>query len=205
MNFPVDFWLSKELWAAGIQAAAGLLQGVATVLAVYLAFVFGSRRVHQQTQIQVRQDLRQRQADALQQAWGLLQCLTLVENGRNFLLYETMPKTPSGSGQRRYAVHLANAQAFVFVHLPSAFYAQGAGLHWSTEVKAKFFECRNLVYAFLLAEQQAHAPVVTSSTGPEPVTLPLHKPELAQRIETLHQELLALLRQEMAFVFNPAV
>lgn len=191
MNIPTDFWQSKELWAA-------VVQGLATVLAVWLAYCFGLRQLRKQTQIQVRQDLRHRQADALQVAWGLLQCLTLTENGHNFLRYEQSKKTAQGPAERRYFVHIPNAQAFVFERLPAAFYASGAGLHWGADIKDKFFECRTLVYGLLLSERQAHAP---TTEPPESASRPLQKSELAQRIETLYNELNDLLRKELQTVY----
>jgi len=202
MNIPADFWQSKELWAAVVQAAAGVLQGLATVVAVWLAYCFGLRQLRKQTQVQVRQDLRQRQADALQAAWGLLQCLTAVENGHNFLRYEQDKKTAQGPGERRYFVHLPNAQAFIFERLPAAFYASGAGLHWGSEVKDRFFECRSLIYGLLLANKQAHA---TTPNAPEPLLCPVQNPRLAQRIETLYNELNELLRKEIQTVYEPGL
>jgi hypothetical protein len=200
MNIPADFWQSKELWAAVVQAAAGVLQGLATVGAVWLAYCFGLRQMRKQTQVQVRQDLRHRQADALQVAWGLLQCLTLSENGHNFLRYEQSKKSAQCPAERRYFVNIPNAQAFVFKRLPAAFYASGAGLHWRVDIKDKFFECRTLIYGLLLAEGQAHAP---TAEPPEPASRLIQKLELAQRIETLYGELNDLLRKELQTVYAP--
>lgn len=198
MNIPDDFWQSKELLAAVVQALAGVLQGLATMLAVWLAYCFGLRQMRKQTQIQVWQDLRHRQADALQVAWGLLQCLTLTENGHNFLRYEQSKKSAQGPAERRYFVHIPNAQAFVFERLSAAFYATGAGLHWGDDIKDKFFECRTLVYGLLLSECQAHVP---TTEPPEPTLHALQKTELVQRIETLYNELNDLLRKELQTIY----
>jgi hypothetical protein len=199
MNMPVDFWQSKEFGASAVQAVAMFLQAAATLFAVWLAYRCTVRQMHRQMRLQVQQDLRHRQADALQVAWGLLQCLTVSENSRNFLGYEQ--DRPSGKAPpvRRYFMHLPNAQAFVFEHLPQAFYASGAGLHWSKEVKDRFFECRTLVYGFLLSEKQAHAPLPQAVAN---TRCPIQKTELAQRIETLYLELNDLLRMEVGLVYE---
>jgi hypothetical protein len=130
----------------------------------------------------------------------LLDCLTLTENGRNFLRYEQDPKSSQGLAERRYVLNIANAQAFVYERLPAAFYASGAGLCWGADIKARFFECRSLVYGLLLAQAQAHAP---RAEPPEPATCPIQTLALAQRIETIYNELNDLLRQELQTVYAP--
>lgn len=193
-----NIWQSKEALAAGIQAVVGVLQALATIVAVWLAYRAGLRHLRKQAGIQVQEDLRRRQADALQAAWALLQDITLTENEHNFLRYEQDKKTERGQPDRRYFVHLPNAQAFVFERLPAAFYASGAGLHWPQEVKNKMFECRGLLYGYLLAEHQAHAPEAHAPSNP---LRPVLSPELALRMEGLYNELNALLRQEMEMVY----
>lgn len=172
-----------------------------TLIAAFVAYHFAKRQLQKKAQLDVKEDLRKRQADALQTAWGLLQSLSLTENGRNLLHYQQAKKDPQQPAQkptRQYFVHVPHAQAFVFEHLPTAFYASGAGLHWSTGVKEKFFECRNLLYAYLLAEQQAQPPGPTSP-GESPVAplRSINTPQLAERIEALYHEINELLRKEM--------
>jgi hypothetical protein len=200
MNEVDNIWQSKELWAAGLQALAGVFQALATIAAVWLAYRAGLRQLRKQAGMQVQEDWRRRQADALQAAWALLQCMTVTENGHNFLHYEQDKKTEQGQPERRYFVHLPNAQAFVFERLPTAFYASGAGLHWPQAVKDKIFECRGLLYGYLLAEQQAHAPEAQAPSDPLRLVL---RPALAQRLEHLYDELNALLRKEMQAVYAP--
>lgn len=200
MNIPTDFWQSKEVWAAALQAAVGVLQGFATLLAVWLAYRFGLRQLHRQTKLQVQQDLRRRQADALQAAWGLLQCLTTMDNGHNFLRYEQDKKSGSESPQRHYFLHLPSAHAFVYERLPDAFYASGAGLHWNVSVKERFFECRTLIYGLLLASKQSRA---VTTAEPDSEFFQIQKIELAQRIDSLYHELNDLLRKEIQAVYEP--
>lgn len=172
-----------------------------TLIAAFVAYHFAKRQLQKKAQLDVKEDLRKRQADALQTAWGLLQSLSLTENGRNFLHYQQAKKYPQQPGQkpaRQYFMHVPNAQAFVFEHLPTAFYASGAGLHWHTDLKDKFFECRSLLYAYLLAEQQAQptGPTTPGESQVEPLR-PVNKPQLAERIEALYQEINELLKKEM--------
>ncbi|MCX8521755.1 MAG: CRISPR-associated protein Csx28, partial [Rhodoferax sp.] len=138
--------------------------------------------------------------DALHAAWSLLQCLTVVENGENLLHYVQTKVAGTQEPQRSYFVHIPNAQAFVFERLPQAFYASGAGLHWSSGIKDKFFECRSLIYGFLLVQKQAHAPDTSATASQNPLRL-VNNPHLAQRLEDLYQELNDLLRKEMKAVY----
>ncbi len=181
-----------------------LISASTTLVAAFVAYQFAKRQLHKKAQIDVQEDLRKRQADALQTAWSLLQSLSPVDNGRNFLHYVQAKKQPAAPGQtntsteRHYQMHLPNAQAYVFEHLPAAFYTSGAGLHWSRELKDKFFECRTLLYGYLLAEQQAHAPSsAPASDSPSNPLHPINKPELPQRIETLYHEINELLKKEI--------
>lgn len=183
-----DYWLSKEVAAACVQA-------LATVGAVFVAYHFGILQLKRQTRIQVAQDLRKRQADALQHAWGLLRCLSPTENGDSLLCYQQ-----AQTGERQYFIHLVRAQVFVFEALPTAFYVHGAGLHWDRELKDKLFKARSLVYGFLLKNEQAHAPLAQAM--PTPALRAVQNPMLAQELEQLHAELLKLLRQHMKSIYQ---
>ncbi|MCX8516851.1 MAG: CRISPR-associated protein Csx28 [Rhodoferax sp.] len=191
MNFLADLLQSKEWWSACVQA-------LATIAAVCIAYRFGLARLHRETQIQLQQDLRRRQTDALHAAWSLLQCLTTAANGENLLHHVQTKAGGTQPPQRSYSVHIPNAQAFVFERLPQAFYASGAGLHWSSDIKDKFFQCRSLIYGFLLAQKQAHAP---SAMAADKQLHPVDNPHLAKTLEDLYQELNDLLRKEMKAVY----
>lgn len=183
---------SPELWAAALQAFA-------TLVAVGLAYWAALRQMRKQNHLHVGEDLRRRQADALQTAWSLLQHMTVVANNSNFLHYEQSPSTTGEKPQRSYSLHIAHAQAFVFTHLPNAFYANGAGLYWSSPIKDAFFECRSLLYGMLLAEKMAHPPLANAETSNS--LRPIKKPELANRLETLYQQLNELLKNELQTVY----
>ena len=193
MNIPADLLQSKEWWSACVQA-------LATISAVCMAYHFGLKQLRKQTQIQLQQDLRRRKADALHAAWGLLQCLTEAENGENLLRFKVNKVAGTQAAQRSYFVHIPNAQAFVFERLPQAFYASGAGLHWSSDIKDKFFKCRGLIYGFLLAQKQAHAPDPSAMAADEQLH-PVENPYLSKNLEDLCQELNDLLRKEMKAVY----
>ena len=193
MNIPADLLQSKEWWSACVQA-------LATIAAVCMAYHFGLKQLRKQTQIQLQQDLRRRQTDALHAAWSLLQCLTAAESGENLLHYVQTKVAGTQAPQRSYFVHIPNAQAFVFERLPQAFYASGAGLHWSSDIKDKFFKCRSLIYGFLLKLQQAHAPEPSAMAADEQLH-PVDNPHLAKTLEDLYQELNDLLRKEMKAVY----
>ena len=193
MNIPADLLQSKEWWSACVQA-------LATISAVCMAYHFGLKQLRKQTQIQLQQDLRRRKADALHAAWGLLQCLTEAENGESLLRFKVNKVAGTQAAQRSYFVHIPNAQAFVFERLPQAFYASGAGLHWSSDIKDKFFKCRGLIYGFLLKQQQAHAPDPSAMAADEQLH-PVDNPHLAKTLEDLYQELNDLLRKEMKAVY----
>jgi hypothetical protein len=179
-----------------------LISAGTTLIAAVVAYQFAKRQLHKKAQIDLQEDLRKRRADALQTAWALLQSLSPTDNGRNCLHYVQAKKPPASGEQtgtkpeRHYQMQVANAQAYVFEHLPAAFYASGAGLHWSRELKDKFFECRTLLYGYLLAEQLAHAPASENQSQNNPLR-PINKPELPQRIEALYHEINALLRKEI--------
>ena len=173
-----------------------LVSSSTTLIAALVAYHFAKRQLQKKVQLDVQEDLRKRQADALQTAWGLLQCLSLTENGRNFLHYEQAKKNAQQPGQkpaRQYFMHVPHAQAFVFDYLPTAFYASGAGLYWHSKLKEQFFECRTLLYGYLLTEQQAK-PTGESLIAP---LRPINTPQLAARIEAIYHEINALLRKEM--------
>lgn len=188
MNADSELWLSKEVLAGGLQA-------LGTVVAVCLAYGFALKQLHRQSRIQRQQDLRRRQADALHSAWALLQCLSLSENGHSLVHYQQDP-----GGQRRYFMHLPRAQAFVFERLPASFYASGAGLHWSTPLKDRLFKARSMVHGFLLKCQAAHPPQPGSNPASDTLR-PMDNEQLALSLETLHTELLELLRQDMQAIY----
>lgn len=198
---------STEFVASALQALAGVFQGLATVGAVYLAYRYALRQMQKQARQQVQEDLRKRQADALQAAWALLQSLTTVDNGQNLLRYTQSKPQPGQQTERQYFVHLPSAQAFVFERLPNAFYASAAGLHWPPEVKDLFFEARGIVYGYLRSEKAAHSPVAPNAQDPSnpanPRTAlhPVHKTELAERLQTIYQTLNTVLRKELQAVY----
>lgn len=198
-----DLLTHKEITGAVIQTAAGLLQALATVVAVFLAYRYGLEQMRRQSQVNIMQDLRKRRADALQTAWGLLQCLTTVDNGHNILRVKESNETLGSTDQRRYYIHVPNAQDFVFDRLPGAFYAAGAGVHWSAAVCDPLYECRNQFYGFLLKEKQAHPRSVTSDATAAAVELvEVKNAELAKRVEALYAVLNAKLREEMHEVYG---
>ena len=207
MNPLDDVLQSKEFIAAAIQAGAGVVQGLATVVAVWLAYRYGLRHMRRQTEIQLQQDLRKRQADALQVAWSLLQYLSVVENGKNLLRYRQAPKAADAAeaaqsnSARQYFIHLPNAHAFVFDSLPAAFYTSGAGLHWPTGVKEMLFECRNIVYGVLLKEKATLGLDSQAAIAAEP-TRPITNPQVPERIEALCQQLNEMLRKEINAIYS---
>lgn len=166
----------------------------APVLAVFFTYRYALKQIKKQSRLNVQEDLRKRKADALHAAWALLQSMTEAENGRNFLRYQEV-QVPSVKGakfkkERVYSLHIKNAQVFVYEHLPHAFYAQSAGLHWSKEVKNSFFEVRNILYGLLLSVGE-----VTEET------CEIENAQLAERLRTLYEDLNERLRQEMREVY----
>jgi hypothetical protein len=198
MSAVESIWLSKEVIAAGLQAAATLLAVIGTAW-------YAVRQLRRQAASDLGQDLRRRQADALQAAWGLLQQLSSVDNGQNMLVYIHTKAAPgaqaAGSGDtKQYFLRVPAAQAFVFEHLPRAFYAQGAGIHWPVAVRDSFFECRTIVYGVLLAERVAHPAPTAAASTPVP-DIAFRKPEAAARLEALYAQINADLRTEMARIY----
>lgn len=194
MNDPVELFSSKEVISA-------LLQALATIGAVWVAYRFGLKHMHQQTMVQIQQDLRLRKAHALQAAWSLLRFLGPNDNGRN-VVHWVKPKIDPGSSNPiptlQYLMHIPNAQDYVFHLLPTVFYESGAGILWSRELKEKFFESRTILYGYLLAEGQNHAR--DSVALPQPLR-PIQQSQLADRINTLYVQISELLRSEMKGIY----
>jgi hypothetical protein len=226
-----SFFQSDAFLAAAVQAGAGLLQAIAIIVAAFLAYHFALRQMRRQTGIQVEENLRQRQADALQAAWSLLQSLTQVDNEYSIIRvvrhesdaegmiadveHGATPLSPqalsdgSRSPKRCYYIHLPNAHSFVFERLPSAFYGRGAGLLWSTVVRDRFFEARSIIYGVLLAEGVLHLHTSADSRerapGHAPATAelrPLNRAELAIKLHGICDELNFLLKQEVQAVYR---
>lgn len=191
----IDTLLLKDIIAP---AASTLTALVLASTGYWLAL----RQLRHKTRLDVREDLRKRKADALQTAWSLLQALTTADNSDNLMRY-TQSIGPDRN--RQYFMHLPNAQAFVFKRLPTAFYANGAGLHWSKEIKDLFFEARGIIYGYLHARQAAHAPEAIDSPNPDATELwsSIDNPELPKRLENIYQALNEILRKELQAVYAP--
>lgn len=171
------------------EVAASYFQGLATLVAVYLAYRYAIRQMHTQTQIQITQDRNQRHADALQSAWHLLQYMTPTENQHAILHFE---RTGKGStAQDQYYIHLANAQRFIQEILPQVFYQQHSGLYWSKELKDIVFEYRSILYGVCLKEKTNTAERVL-----------LENAELVSKLKTSYEQMHQLLKTELDALYE---
>ncbi len=203
------------------EIAASSVQALATVVAVYLAYRFALKQMQKQARQEVQEDLRKRQADALQSTWALLFYLTQTDNQSN-IIRVTRTRRPAGKtvkqeerersaalaeGKTRpelsetvsYQLHVSSAQKFVFVALPATFYTSGMGLHWSSTVKELFFEARSILYGYLLSKGFAHAP--GDGEGEDGLCV-VNNPHLAERLKTIYDTLNQQLRKELQAVYD---
>ena len=198
---------------------APLCSTITAFLVTFIGYKFAIGQLRHKNAIDIKADLRIRQADALQAAWALLQYLTEVDNGINVIKVERQKRGPgktraqearelqqaeanalAQTDECKYFIHIGNAQAFVFHTLPLQFYEKGAGLLWPREVKELFFTARNIIYGVLLAEQMAEAP--SDIKGQLPDLLSLVKPEVGKEIQSLYLSLNELLRKEVQDVYG---
>ena len=192
---PCDVWAIKDF-------VAPLTSALTAFIVAGIGYALALRQLRHKNAIDVQDDLRKRQADALKAAWALLQYLTRTDNGTNIIKI-IQPKKGSGvTAECSYLIHMGNAQTFVFEALPQAFYAQGAGLLWPSSVKEHFCTARSIIYGVLLAEGMAHAPELPLQPALSPDLRALRKEEAAKKLLALYDTLNHLLRKEVQTVYG---
>ena len=200
---PNDAWAIKDFV---VPLTSSLTAFVVAGIGYWLAL----RQLRHKSALDVKEDLRKRQADALKVAWSLLQSLTQVDNGINIIKVVR----PAGASRKKvardsgdasecsYLMHMGNAQIFVFQTLPHAFYGEGAGLLWPSLVKEHFFHARSIIYGVLLAEDLAHAPDTAPHSVAQAELRPIRNPEAARQLQDLYVSLNELLRKEVQAVYG---
>lgn len=171
------------------EVTASYFQGLATLIAVYLAYRYAIRQMRTQTQIQITQDHNQRHADALQSAWHLLQYMSPTKNQLAILHFERSGK--GKTAQDQYFIELANAQRFIHEALPHVFYQQHSGLYWSAALKEIVFEYRSILYGFCLKENTNTAERVL-----------IENTELVGKLKTSYEQMHQLLKTEISILYK---
>lgn len=182
------------------ESVAMYAQAIATVVAVYLAYRFAIKQSKRETQKQIQCDHNERQANALEAAWGLLQYMTLTENANSILVFER-----DKDGKDTYYCRLPQAKAFIEEALPQAFYTQHAGLYWPTELKDAVFSYRNQLFGLYLKAQRQHSNADADAQNGQneaPQRVRIQNPQLVEKCRKSYDTINQLLRNRIPHLYT---
>ncbi len=176
----------SEIW--GWKLASILIQPLILLISVWLGLKLWHKQKQSEPVYQSREYLNRKKLDGLLAGWALLSYLTEVENARSLLVW-----TDNGKGQAK-TFHLRPAQAREYIdQLNRWFYADGYGLLYSRRLKELLFECRSILYGFLLKENVLYQ-------GDERIVV--NNDKIINRLKELYQDINNELYEEMCKIYD---
>jgi hypothetical protein len=158
-----------------------ILSTVVTIIVACLVYLFAKRNMQHETRERLSRFRKEKLLEAGMAFWSLLTYTSLVENPYCIIRWERGKE----SGVTKYFFNKENAQNFMTL-LNKINFEKGYGLFISNEARGLFYEYRNILYGFLLANKHE----------PESEIL-VENEEMIQRMRTIHDSAIANLRREM--------
>ncbi len=162
----------------------GLITFVSVLFSAYWAYRFALKKLKEETPLLIQRDMQNKEIDALQNFWKLLQYTTDNENEKSIFIFEKK------EDKKIWYIIPENGRKFRQA-VSDFFYGQGAGLFISRELKALLFEYDRQLFGLLLS----------TSNSPED-KIRVKSERLIRRLMDIHNQLLELLKQEKENVMN---
>jgi hypothetical protein len=160
------------------------LAPIATIVAAILVYTFAKKNMQYETKERLNRYKKEKLLEAGMGFWGLLAYTTQSENPLS-ILWWTREK---GNGNTKYFIHVENAKAFI-VALNKINYEKGYGLFLSTHARELFYEYRNILYGFLLANKGASEEKIL-----------VENEQMIQRMKQIHDDAITVLKSEMELI-----
>ncbi|AIJ36391.1 type VI-B CRISPR accessory protein Csx28 [Porphyromonas gingivalis] len=151
-------------------------------IAAYLAYRYAVRKLSKESIENIERCKYQAVLEAHRSFYKLLRFTTDTENADSILVWQKA----KGGGAKTYYFRPACIRGFLS-ELTDEFYKNGNGIFLSKEIISRIFEYRSIVYGLLLSERQ---------NSDERVVM--NKPETAERMISIHQELTQTVREAIA-------
>ncbi len=156
---------------------------IGVTFGAWLAYRYAVKRLHKESIAGIERKKYEAILAAHQSMYKLLKYTTNSENPASILVWE---KAKEGNVPTVYFFRKDCITAFLNA-LPEEFYEKGSGLFLSQDVAELFFEYRGIVYGMLLATQSR-----------KENRIKIEKPETAERMITIHNELSRKIRESIA-------
>jgi hypothetical protein len=169
-----SFWLLPNIWT--------LATPVAAVVVAWLTYRYAVKKMHKETIVQLQRLKYERKLQALEGCWKLLLHTTEVENGQHILTWQRT------GGVTTWYLNKAQADHFIKA-LAMYFYGSGLGIYLPATIKEPLFTYRNVLYGFLLREQQNTATEVQ-----------VQNEQLVDQLKSLHALLIQELKKETEWI-----
>ncbi len=170
----------EKLWELGI---GGVVTVVSVLGSAYLAYRYALKKLRKETPLLLRRDLYNKEVNALQGLWKLLQYTTDNENKKSILIYEQTEV--ENKKQRTWFLVVKNGKEFKH-QIVDFFYGQGAGLFLDKKLKDLLFEYDRHLYGILLSEKDNNEDKIK-----------IRSRKLPNRMIEIHEELTSLLKKKI--------
>jgi hypothetical protein len=158
-----------------------LLAPVVTILVAFLVYLFAKRNMRNETVERLSRFRKEKLIEAGMAFWGLLTYTSLVENPFCIIRW----KKQRESSVTKYFINVENAKNFM-VQLNKINFEKGYGLFVSNATRGYFYEYRNILYGFLLANKHLQDDEIL-----------VENEEMIQRMKNIHDLMIVNLRREM--------
>lgn len=119
-----------------------------TILAVIIAYFFTKRNMRNETIERIGRFKNEKTLESGMAFWGLLAYLTPTENRYSIIVW----KQKKGDSEKEYFFRQNQAREFM-EKLTEINYEKGLGLFLSKKTRDLFYEYKNILFGFLLAEK----------------------------------------------------
>lgn len=158
-----------------------LISSVVTILVAFLVYLFAKRNMRNETVERLSRFRKEKLLEAGMAFWGLLSYTSQVENPFCIIRWER----GRGSSVTKYFIIVENAKSFI-TQLNKVNFEKGYGLFISNETRSLFYEYRNMLYGFLLANKNRQEGEIL-----------VENDEMIQRMKKIHDTVIIKIRQEM--------
>lgn len=185
--FGASYWndgLDASQW---ISLFGSLVTLAGVVMAAYLAHRYTVRQARLVHDTTIRADRLRREIAALEDVWALLAYMSDKKSDKAIIHWRTDRKAGSS---KEYFFHVRNLEQFCLRELNGVFYQRHAGLFISSEV-------RDLLYGYRAIAMGFYFPLKSDASIPEDQLIRIEKPEQAEKLKAIYDELNSALRKEL--------